>query len=77
MNNFELQNALLVKLDEVQTLVMRNMRERGQKEEDCQRLYVLHRQRSQRLYVLNRLGSLRYAVNGIEESDLRIHEPKH
>ena len=55
----ELKEKIYEKIFEIQKLITDNVEPRGDKEEDCQRLYML-----------NRLSGFEYAVNGLEEEDL-------
>lgn len=59
----KLQQDLHAGCDQLLDLIMRHLVSKGATSEDCQQMRLL-----------NRLQSLRHAINGIEESDLKPND---
>ena len=59
MRHQDFINELHARIDGLHDFICEHMDGRGDKEEDCQRLYVL-----------NRLNAFRYAVHGIAKEDM-------
>ena len=59
-NKDKLSNAIMLNIDKIRELISQNMKSNGDKEEDCQQLYLL-----------NRINDFEYAVNGTANRDMK------